>query len=45
MTFPLNREIAIEGKSKLIIHMEFKEFGFNEPLKYTFAIPRPGKRR
>jgi len=25
--------------------MEFKEFGFNEPLKYTFAIPRPGKRR
>jgi hypothetical protein len=45
MTFPLNREIAIEGKSKLIIHMEFKEFSFNEPLKYTFAIPRPGKRR
>ncbi len=45
MTFPLNREISIEGKSTLIIHMEFKEFGFNEPLKYTFAIPRPGKRR
>ncbi|MFM6994331.1 MAG: DUF4292 domain-containing protein [Sediminibacterium sp.] len=45
VAFPLNREIAIEGKSKLIIHMEVKEFGFNEPLKYTFAIPRPGKRR
>ncbi len=45
LTFPLDREIAIEGKSKLIIHMEIKEYGFNEPLKYTFAIPRPGKRR
>lgn len=45
MTFPLSREIAIEGKSKLIIHMDIKEYGFNEPLKYTFAIPRPGKRR
>ena len=44
-SFPLNREIAIESKSKLIIHMEVKEYSFNEPLKYTFAIPRPGKRR
>jgi len=43
--FPLNREIAIGGKSKLEIHMEVKEYGFDEPLKYTFAIPRPGKRR
>jgi len=44
-SFPLNREITIESKSKLIIHMEVKEYSFNEPLKYTFAIPRPGKRR
>jgi hypothetical protein len=44
-SFPLNREITIESKSKLIIHMEVKEYNFNEPLKYTFAIPRPGKRR
>lgn len=44
-SFPLNREITIDGKSKLVIHMEIKEYGFNEPLKYTFAIPRPGKRR
>ena len=45
VSFPLNREITIESKSKLIIHMEVKEYSFNEPLKYTFAIPRPGKRR
>jgi len=25
--------------------MEVKEFGFDEPLKYTFAIPKPGKRK
>jgi len=43
--FPLNRDISIGGKSKLVIHMEVKEYNFNEPLKYTFAIPRPGKRR
>ena len=45
VSFPLSREITIESKTKLIIHMEVKEYGFNEPLKYTFAIPRPGKRR
>mgnify|MGYP006268645781 CR=1 FL=1 len=45
MTFPMYREISIEGKSKLVIHMEVKEYSFNEPLKYTFTIPRPGKRR
>lgn len=43
--FPLNREITIGGKSKLEIRMEVKEYGFDEPLKYTFTIPRPGKRR
>ena len=43
--FPLNRDIAIASQSRLEIHMEIKEYTFNEPLKYTFAIPRPGKRR
>ena len=43
--FPLNRDIAIAGQARLEIHMEVKEFTFNEPLKYTFAIPKPGKRR
>ncbi len=43
--FPLNRDIAIAAQSRLEIHMEIKEYTFNEPLKYTFAIPKPGKRR
>jgi len=43
--FPLNRDIAISAQSRLEIHMEVKEFSFNDPLKYTFAIPKPGKRR
>jgi len=25
--------------------MEMKEFNFNEPLKYTFGIPKLGKRK
>ncbi len=43
--FPLNRDIAIAAQSRLEIHMEIKEYTFNEPLKYTFAIPKSGKRR
>jgi hypothetical protein len=41
----MSREISIGGRTKLEIRMEIKEYGFDEPLKYTFAIPRPGKRR
>jgi hypothetical protein len=43
--FPLNRDIAISSKSMFAIHIEVKEFAFNEPLKYSFVIPQPGKRR
>lgn len=43
--FPLYRDIAIAAQSRLEVHMEVKEFSFNEQLKYRFAIPRPGKRR
>jgi hypothetical protein len=25
--------------------MEIKEFNFDEPLKYTFTIPKTGKRK
>jgi hypothetical protein len=42
---PLNRDIAIAAQSRLEIHMEIKEYSFNEPLKYTFSFPQPGKRR
>ena len=43
--FPLNRELIISAQSRLEVHMEVKEFNFNEPLKYTFGVPRPGKRK
>ena len=38
--FPLNRTISIVAQQKLDIRMEVKEFAFNEPVKYTFAIPK-----
>ena len=40
--FPLKRTISIVAQQKLDIHLEVKEFTFNEPVKYTFAIPKPG---
>jgi hypothetical protein len=40
--FPLNRAISIVAQQKLDIHMEVKEFTFNEPVKYTFALPKIG---
>jgi hypothetical protein len=43
--FPQYRDISIAANNKLEVHMEVKEFGFDEPLKYTFAIPKPGKRK
>ena len=41
--FPLDRTISIVAQQKLNIHMEVKEFTFNEPVKYIFAIPKVGK--
>ncbi len=43
--FPTNRDIAIASQSRLEIHMEMKDYSFNEPLKYNFVIPKSGKRR
>lgn len=43
--FPLIRDISISANSKLNIHMEIKEYSFNDPIKYAFAIPKPGKRK
>lgn len=43
--FPMNRNIAITAQTKLEIKMEVKEFNFDEPLKYTFSIPKQGKRK
>ena len=43
--FPVNRELIVSAQSRLEVRMEVKEFDFNEPLKYAFNIPKPGKRK
>lgn len=43
--FPLSRNIQIVAQQKLEIRLSIKEFTFNEPVKYTFAIPKIGKKR
>jgi len=43
--FPLYRTISINAQTKLDIGMEIKEFNFDEPLKYTFTVPKTGKRK
>jgi hypothetical protein len=41
--FPLNRDIAVTSQSRFEIHLEVKEYAFNEPLKYTFVMPKQAK--
>ena len=43
--FALTRKISVAEKSKLDINLEFKDFSFNEPLKYNFLLPKNYKRR
>jgi hypothetical protein len=43
--FPMNREIAISSQTRIEIHMEVKDYTFDEPLKYTFVIPKQGRRK
>jgi hypothetical protein len=43
--FPLFRTISINAQTKLDIGMEFKEYNFDEPLKYTFSVPKTGRRK
>ena len=43
--FPLVRTISINAQKKLDIGMEIKEFNFDEPLKYTFSVPKTGRRK
>jgi hypothetical protein len=43
--FPLYRTISINAQTKLDIGMEIKEFNFDEPLKYTFSVPKLGRRK
>lgn len=43
--FPMNRELIVSAQSRLEVRMEVKEFDFNDPLKYTFSIPKTVKKK
>jgi hypothetical protein len=43
--FPQERELIVSAQARLEVHMEVKEFDFNEPLKYTFSVTKSGKRK
>jgi hypothetical protein len=43
--FATYRKITVSEKSKLDVFLDFKEYSLNEPLKYTFDIPRNLKRK
>lgn len=40
VSFSTFRSIAVSEKSKLKVNLDFKEYTFNEPLKYIFSIPK-----
>jgi hypothetical protein len=43
--FSTYRNISVAEKSKLDVNLEFKEFSFNETLKYAFVVPKNYKRK
>jgi hypothetical protein len=43
--FSTFRNISVAEKSKLDVNMEFKEYSFNEMLKYGFTVPKNYKRK
>lgn len=43
--FSTYRRVVVSEKSKLDLELDFKEYNINEPLKYTFEIPKNIKRR
>jgi hypothetical protein len=43
--FAKYRQISVSEKSKLDIYLDFKEASFNDPLKYTFEIPKNYKHK
>jgi hypothetical protein len=38
--FSTYRSISVSEKSKLDVNMDFKDYSFNEPLKYVFTLPK-----
>lgn len=43
--FSTYRSVSVAEKAKLDINMDFKEYSFNEMLKYAFTIPKNFKRK
>lgn len=43
--FATYRKISVAENSKLDIYLDFKEFTLNEPLKYSFELPKKSKRK
>lgn len=43
--FSTYRNISVAEKSKLDVNMEFREYSFNETLKYGFIVPKNYKRK
>ncbi len=43
--FATYRSISVSEKSKLDVFLDFKDYKFNEPLNYTFVIPKNYKRK
>lgn len=37
--FPLFRSFSFTGRMKMEVKMDFKQYGFNEPLSFPFSIP------
>lgn len=45
MQFATYRKITVSEKSKLNVNLDFKQYSFNEPLNYSFTIPKNYKRK
>jgi hypothetical protein len=45
INFSTFRKITVTEKNKLDIEMEYKQYGFNEPLSYPFTIPKNYKQQ
>ncbi len=43
--FSAYRKISVAEKSKLDIYLEFKQYAFNEPLNYSFEVPKNYRRK
>ncbi len=43
--FSTYRNISVAEKSKLDIYLDFKQYSFNDPLNYTFEVPKNYKRK